>query len=102
MSCCCSQPAAAVPTNPKIGHHMEELRASVNFETPDGQDACGNKINPGENLTPVFTNNYDKLYSAVDKTNGFYRYTECKDMTDCDETVHWLFKLSGKKTEALA
>jgi hypothetical protein len=81
------------------GETPEELRASINFEMPDGQDACGNKINPGENLTPDFANNYDKLYAAVDKKNGFF--TECKDVTDCDETVCWLFKLSGKKTEAM-
>ena len=40
---------------PKFGHYPrwgetpEELRASMNFETPDGQDAYGNMLNPSEN-----------------------------------------------------
>jgi hypothetical protein len=88
--------AAAVAAAPKFGHHpmwgetQEELQASVNFETPDGQDACGNKLNPGKNLAPVFTNNYDKLHAAVDKMTGVFM--ECKDMKECNKTVHWFLK----------
>jgi hypothetical protein len=97
--------AAALPAAPKLGHHLmwgetqEELRASVNFEKLDGQDACGNKLNEGKNLTPLFTNNYDKLCAAVNNATGVC--TECKDIKECDETVCWLLKLSGEKTEAM-
>jgi hypothetical protein len=81
------------------GETPEELQASINFKTPDDQDAYGNKVNPVENLTPVFKNNYDKLYVAVDKMTGAFK--ECKDMKECEDTVHWLLKLSGTKMEAM-
>jgi hypothetical protein len=85
--------------HPKWGETPEELSASINFETPEDQDAYGNKLDPVENLTPVFKNNYDKLYAAVDKMTGVFK--ECKDMLECNETVHWNFKLTGVKMEPM-
>jgi hypothetical protein len=96
---------AAISVAPKFGEHPkwgespEELRASVNFKAPDNQDAHGNKVNPVGNVTPVFKNSYDKLYAAVDKMTGEFK--ECKDMHECNETVHWNFKLTGIKMEPM-
>ena len=83
---------------PMWGETPEELRASINFETPDDEDAYGNKLIPVEN-PPVFQNNYDKLYAAVDKKTGEFK--ECRDMSECDDTVRWFMKLSGKKMDAM-
>jgi hypothetical protein len=66
--------------------------------SPDDQDAWHEKL-PAEKLNPVFTNSYNKLYAAVDKTTGSFK--ECKDMKECDDTVHWMFKLGGTKMEAM-
>jgi hypothetical protein len=85
--------------SPKWGETSEELRDSMNFDTPADEDAYGNKLNPVENLTPVFHNSYDKLYAAVDKVTGEFK--ECKDMHECNETVHWSFKLAGTKMEPM-
>ena len=58
----------------------------------------GNKLNEVENL-PVFKNNYQKLYAAVDKVTGEFK--ECAGMSDCDDTVLWTLKLTGIKMEAM-
>ena len=75
---------------PKWGETPEELLGSINFEKPK---------DPVENLTPVFKNNFDKLYAAVDKVTGEFK--ECKDMHECNETVHWNFELTGTKMEPM-
>ena len=89
----------AVVHHPRWGETDEELRASVNFETPDDEDAYGNKRGPVENLARVFENNYNKLYAAVDEMTGEFK--ECEDMTECDNTVHWTLKLTGTKMVAM-
>jgi hypothetical protein len=35
--------------HPRWGESAEELNASINFKTPNGQDACGNILYPREN-----------------------------------------------------
>ena len=89
----------AVVRHPRWGETDEELRASINFETPDDEDAYGNKLSPVENLAAVFENNYHKVYAAVDQMTGEFK--ECEDMTECDNTVHWTLKLTGTKMVAM-
>jgi hypothetical protein len=89
---------AAADANPNPWETPQELLACV-LLSPDDQDAWHQKLNPAEKLNPVFTNNCNKLHAAVDKTTGSFK--ECKDMKECDDTVHWMFKLGGTKMEAM-
>jgi hypothetical protein len=76
---------------PKWGETPEELRRSLNFETPDDEDPHGNK--------QIFANSYDKVYAVVDKATG--EYQECADMSECDLSVHWNEKLKGVTMHAM-
>jgi len=85
--------------HPKWGETPEELRASINFETPDDEDAYGNKLKAGDNLTPVFDNNYGKVYAAINNKTG--EFQECASMGACEIHAHWTLKLTNVKMDAM-
>ena len=53
--------------HPKWGESTDELNASINFKTPDGQDAYGNILHPRENNNKKMPAKEDNLVASADE-----------------------------------
>jgi hypothetical protein len=53
--------------HPRYGENKDELIASINFKTPDGQDAYGNILYPGENNDFKMPAKEDALVPSADE-----------------------------------